>query len=250
MISAPAFADLVSRLMPAPAPPVWSILVTVFGDLAQGPGAAISGAGLRALTEPMGLSDEAVRTALHRLRRDGWIVSRRAGRATAHALSERGHAESRAAAASIYARDAAATRANLLITDPTATAPDLPGLRLAPGLMLAAATVPGAMVVSLSPGTALPAWMTDRLCTPDLRTRAADLAVALTAVAARLDCLPPPAPTQAAILRVLVVHGWRRIALRLPPLPDHIYPAEWQVPQCRILAADLLDRLPIPDQTG
>lgn len=251
MIPAPAFAELASRLVPAPAPPVWSILVTVFGDLAQAPGAAIAGARLRALTAPMGFSDEAVRTALHRLRRDGWIVSRRAGRTSTHALGERGRAESRAAAPRIYARDGAASHAAFVITDPSARTPDLPGVRLAPGLLLSGAAEAGeAMAVALPPGTPLPGWMVDRLCPADLQTRAADLATALEDVAARLDGLPEPTPIQAAILRVLVVHGWRRIALRLPPLPDHVYPAGWQGPRCRLLAADLLDRLPVPDLTS
>ena len=250
MIPAPAFDDLVSRLMPDPAPPVWSILVTVFGDFAQRPGAAIPGAGLRALTAPMGLSDEALRTALHRLRRDGWIVSRRSGRASAHALTDRGRAESRAAAPTIYARGPLAAAAALVLFDVATGVPDLPGVRLAPGLLLTAATAaagPETMMVPVPPGTALPGWMTDRICTTDQLARADDLAVTLAAVTARLDGLPKPTAMQAAILRVLVVHGWRRIVLRLPPLPDHVFPAGWQGARCRGLAADLLARLPVPD---
>ena len=248
MIPDAAFADLVARLTPAPPPPVWSILVTLFGDLAQVPGTAIDGATLRALTAPMGLSPEAVRTALHRLRRDGWIGSRRAGRGSAHALTAKGRAESAAASPRIYARGQAAERAAMLLADPAAPLPDLPGCRLGPGLLLTPeGGGPDALALPVPPGTALPAWMATRLCPPDLRARAADLAAALADVRAQFDTLPPPAPLQAAILRVLVVHGWRRVVLRQPPLPDHVFPPDWQGARCRALAHDLLARLPVPD---
>ncbi len=250
MIPEADFADLVARLMPTPPPPVWSILVTVFGDLALVPGRSLSGTTLRTLTAPMGLTNEAVRTALHRLRRDGWIVSTRAGRASDHALTNRGRWESRAAAALIYAREAPAKDATLLITDPAVTAPDLPGLQLAPGLLLTSAAIPDAMAVPLPPGTPLPDWIATRLCDADLWDRIDALATSLTATLNRLPILPPPSPTQTVILRVLIVHNWRRIVLRLPPLPDHVFPPNWQGPRCRTLAADLLDRLPVPDLTA
>ena len=42
-------------------------------------------------------------------------------------------------------------------------------------------------------------------------------------------------PLDIALLRVLVVHGWRRIVLRVPCLPDRAFPEEWCGQPCRAL---------------
>ncbi len=66
---------------------VWSIIVSLFGDLAQKPGDQISGTTLTQIITPMGIKPEAIRVALHRLRKDGWIESTRSGRASVHFLT-------------------------------------------------------------------------------------------------------------------------------------------------------------------
>ena len=76
---------------------VWSIIVSLFGDLAQRPGDRISGSVLSRITEPMGIKPEAMRVALHRLRSDGWILSEREGRTSRYCLTESGLSQSRAA---------------------------------------------------------------------------------------------------------------------------------------------------------
>ena len=73
---------------------VWSIIVSLFGDMAQEPGAQISGGALTQIIEPMGIKPEAIRVALHRLRKDGWIESDRIGRVSRHVLSEFGRTQS------------------------------------------------------------------------------------------------------------------------------------------------------------
>ena len=61
---------------------VWSVIISLFGDMAQRPNEKISGAALTRIITPMGIKPEAIRVALHRLRKDGWIESVRAGRAS------------------------------------------------------------------------------------------------------------------------------------------------------------------------
>ena len=49
---------------------VWSIIVSLFGDLAQKTGDQISGTTLTQIITPMGIKPEAIRVALHRLRKE------------------------------------------------------------------------------------------------------------------------------------------------------------------------------------
>ena len=54
---------------------VWSLMVSLFGDLAQAEGAGIDGPVLSRIMTAMQIRPEATRVALHRLRNDGWIAS-------------------------------------------------------------------------------------------------------------------------------------------------------------------------------
>ncbi|MEP5760757.1 MAG: PaaX family transcriptional regulator C-terminal domain-containing protein [Litoreibacter sp.] len=53
-----------------------------------------------------------------------------------------------------------------------------------------------------------------------------------------------------AALRILIVHGWRRIVLRTPALPDFVFPDHWAGPACRDHVARLLTQLPAQDLAG
>jgi phenylacetic acid degradation operon negative regulatory protein len=81
---------------------VWSLLVTVFGDLAQNDGDVIEGPVLSVLMSDIGIKAEATRVALHRLRNDGWINSVKSGRNSLHSLTASGRQESSAASPRIY----------------------------------------------------------------------------------------------------------------------------------------------------
>ena len=53
-------------------------------------------------------------------------------------------------------------------------------------------------------------------------------------------------PLEASALRMLTVHAWRRIALRLPRLPAELWPDGWEGEVCRADVHRLLGRLPRP----
>ena len=81
---------------------LWSLIITIFGDLAQAPGSRISGAALGEITELIGVKPEAMRVALHRLRKDGWLESEREGRASFHHLTQYGRTQCAEASPRIY----------------------------------------------------------------------------------------------------------------------------------------------------
>ncbi len=236
---------------------VWSIIVSLFGDMAQEPGAQISGGALTQIIEPMGIKPEAIRVALHRLRKDGWIESDRIGRVSRHVLSEFGRTQSAAVTPRIYARDSAPVEHwHLLIAE------DGTGTQLLDDVMLSDDYIPigrniamragaaplqaeGLLALDISPQTA-PKWIQDRLCPPELRASCRAL---LTAVQNAAKTHPEewtPTPLQSATLRTLLVHRWRRVVLRQPDLPAAFYPPDWVGPACRNSIIRMLDLLPRP----
>lgn len=227
--------DLVRVLTDVAPPRTWSMLATIFGDMAAEPGTRLPGPLVARLTAAMGIRPSALRTALHRLRRDGWIESARSGRLVTHALTDRARAETRAARPRVYDRDASADLYLVLIP---------PGEAPPPG------TVAVTPEVGLSrhpagwsrPAGAPPDWMRDRVAPPDLMAQMAEVASRLDAL--RALPLPAAGTAEAAVLRLLVVHLWRRVALKAPDLPDAVFPEGWRGAAARTAARDLLARLP------
>src|SRR5215470_639681 len=74
----------------APAASARSLLVTVWGDTVRPLGGEIGAVTLIRLMAPLGLSPRAVRAAMSRMTRRGWLTPRRAGRRAFYALTPAG----------------------------------------------------------------------------------------------------------------------------------------------------------------
>jgi phenylacetic acid degradation operon negative regulatory protein len=68
-------------------------------------------------------------------------------------------------------------------------------------------------------------------------------AVLMRHVGAAAAAPAPGDPARRAALRTLLVHDWRRIALRAPDLPDALAPPDWTGAETRAAVRALLDRL-------
>lgn len=245
-----AFDSLVADLTAGTPPRVWSLLVTVFGDLAQKTGTHLSSGGLGQMTRLIGLKPEATRVALHRLRKDGWIDSARMGRGSQYTLTRFGRAESRAATPWIYATSGPQDPAWLVMTDPASDgSPKAKGIWLAPHILVTMTPppLPSAFCVELSAGTDWPAWMAAKVCSPGMAAQSQALNGQLLRLEQGLPPIETLSPAEIAVLRVLIVHGWRRIILKVPALPDHLFPDTWHGAECRTRVAHLLNRLPKPN---
>lgn len=237
---------------------VWSLIVTIFGDLAQNPEERISGAVLSRILGEVGVRPEAMRVALHRLRKDGWIESERAGRASLYHLSAHGRAQSAAASPRIYAREATAPDTwHLLLADSGSTGMRelehrLVGgdyLQLAGNAILGKGPAPRAcegLFVIEGHTASVPEWLRTRICPDALCTAWHQLEKALKQVCEQLEGAPAFPPVQVATLRVLLVHSWRRVLLRHPDLPEEFFPEGWPGSACRNMVSGLLDRLERP----
>ena len=248
------FETSVARLSDPQNQRVWSIIVSLFGDMAQAEGSQISGAALTRIITPLGIKPEAIRVALHRLRKDGWIESERSGRASVHFLTQYGRSQSAAVTPRIYDRAPQIARDwHLLIADDNAGQAALDDLLLLPNYTavnrhtaLGHGSPPAGLddlLVIEAAGFAVPAWLKSRIFPDDLTAACASLLHDLTEAG-----LPPGGldTLQAAALRTLAVHRWRRVVLRHPDLPEGFHPASWPGAACRARVFALLDALPRP----
>ncbi|MCA0871100.1 PaaX family transcriptional regulator [Seohaeicola saemankumensis] len=237
---------------------VWSVIVSLFGDLAQAPGAQLSGSALSRIIMPMGIKAEAIRVALHRLRKDGWLESARSGRTSVHYLTEFGRDQSARVSPRIYDRTPRAPQDwHLLIAD------DASGMATLEDLLLSTDYLSLGRTLAMGSGDlppncddllafrvnaqTVPDWARTRVCPPDLSDAYRALLLALDTCAAQDPGRHAPSPGQVATLRTLIVHRWRRVVLRHPDLPPEFYPDGWVGPDCRDRVFDLLDALPRPD---
>lgn len=242
------FEDLVTCVIGNQTPRVWSLLVTVFGDLAQDRDARISGHLMGRLTDCIGIKPEAMRVALHRLRKDGWIDSHRQGRTSSYVLTDWGRSQSAQASPRIYATHTDNRQAWLVLTDSgQPAARHIPGEAIvAPHIRIAPVQPETAQsLATLIPvGGPLPDWVRSKICDPDTVAQSRDLAKRLNRLRAMLRSAGTRTPLEIAALRVLIVHSWRRIVLKVPTLPDQMFPVGWDGPACRTVVAELLETLP------
>jgi len=252
-MQAPDVQEKIDRLVACGPLKAWSVLVTILGDLCQSRADWIGGRDLNALAGRMGLSPATTRVALHRLKRDGWIESRRQGRDAAYRLSDMGWAETQAVRDRIYADTPAAQGPVQVLFAP----PHLSAAEIAAALPAGAAPItprsalfggpvpplPEGFWASTVAGGAPPGWVVDAVAAPRLRAEYARLCDAVTALR---DAPPPAGPAEAATLRLLILHHWRRLRLRHGDLPDLLLSEDWEGATARRAVMAALSRLPRP----
>lgn len=251
-------AALRGRLAEAPSR-TGSLIITIYGDAVVPRGGSLALGSLADICGALGIGDGVVRTAASRLAAEGWLARRRVGRNSFYRLAEPGRATFAEATARIYGAtdtpwDGRFTL--ILAANGGAAAPRGEGHRigrLGPGLLVAPPAEAGAGAPAPD-GLRLRAEPAD----PDQARRIAARAWPLEAVAARyarfLACLEAPraeatpadrsfADRDALLLRILLIHEYRKVLLRDPLLPAALLPPDWPGHRARRQCADLYRRL-------
>jgi len=234
-------------------PRIASLIITIWGDAVVPRGGSLWLGTLQAILDRFGCNPGQVRTAMSRLAEEGWLVRTRQGRLSFYRLGPRGAASFAAASRRIYA-------------PPRAGLPPWDGaFRVVPAAdpALAEALAPhgfvrleGWLIGTDGAPTDLPTAAPALLATPRSAAEAVALAARawpalaevaagyrrFAAVFAPLDAANIPA-AEALPLRLLLVHEYRRLALRDPGLPSALLPADWPGGEARALAAGLYRRL-------
>ena len=232
---------------------VWSLIVTIFGDLARNSGDEISARTLGKLTEPIGVKSEALRVGLHRLRKEGWLDSKRVGRGSSYYLAEYGRRQTAAATPRIYAQTNPEIDGWFLFMASSSTEERLQDLSGHQDLIrLNSQAFIGRKKDGLSSGllTArvdldhVPEWVKEQALDREICTNYSDLKATFKDTEAAL--LSDQGTLEKAILRTLIVHSWRRVLLRHADLPEQFHPKKCEASACKSVYLGLLDKLPRP----
>lgn len=275
-----AGVDALLARLPLRAKPLIS---TLYGDsiLPLGGGAWLSS--VIALMEPMGLSERVVRTAVFRLRRDGWLNAERRGRRSFYTLTAEAQRHFRAAEARIYAgpqdtwdgiwsiavltgagddEKRGALHRRLIDSGygalgagtyamPLRDADPLPGLLRETGMQqhvlgLRAEAQDGALPDSIGALVAQ-VWPLD-----DLATRYGDFVDTFMpiheTIAGAVAAGEADDPCTCFVLRTLLIDAYRRILLKDPGLPRAVLPADWPGLAAAQLTGKLYRLIAVPAQ--
>ncbi len=211
-----------------------SFIVTLLGDIVAPRGGEVWMGDIITFCAPFGLSETLIRTAMSRLMAAGQVQGLRQGRRSYYALTQAAQEEYAIAARVIYSQDDNRTWRFLCFPDGQAAAhvaaQQDPGL-IALSDMLALGPARGDLPPQAVAMTAQAEGSPECLKAMGaqfwpLAELAADYDGFLV-FAGQLDSLSPLTAPDALGLRVLLVHAFRRIALRDPRLPSTALPAAW-----------------------
>lgn len=195
---------------------VWSLVITIMGDVAQPHGGRIPLPVLQSILGRLGVEPGALRTAMSRLVADGWLTRDRVGRTSHYELSPHGLAQYQPAAKRIYAPAAAVPDIwSIALSDGACQ-----GIPLTGGLCLYPGRAPDGAVIAVEGRLQVRDGAADLFIGTEHRTALNRLTDDLTALE-RTDLAPPDAMGA----RVLLIHRWRRIVLRYPALTECLLPA-------------------------
>lgn len=192
---------------------VWSLIVTLFGDLDNESSQSLSGKQINNLLGHIGIKPEATRVALHRLKNENWIETSKSGRETIYRMSDRARRETKSVYADVYGTSIKYPDGwQLLVT------PDHHELEQA------ASVVPVVKNVSLIPAASkiknsdalqtelttqnIPVWFSEKIITSSVF----EIAEALNQTT-ELPTIEKTNLDQMA-KRLLILHHWRKLALR------------------------------------
>lgn len=238
----------------------WSLIVSFLGDAIGPRGGVVSASTLQTLMQRLGIGHGAVRTAISRLATDGWIERSREGRNSFYALSGDVGETVLSAELRIYAASSllppGTPRSLVIAAEPLSgttyrTLDAIGALQLAPQVILSfthgadlptALCLPGATVAD-APVFTLGTAMIEQLAKARHVAEIERLRTAYLPVSQALELDPAPTPEDAMALRCLMIHEWRRLALRVLAVPADLIQPDDPEPQTRALIASIYARL-------
>jgi phenylacetic acid degradation operon negative regulatory protein len=253
-VNVQTYQAVLERLLACGPIKAWSLIVTILGDLAAEQGARVPGPVLTQLTDPMGMKPEALRVAIHRLRRDGWITSERDGRVSHYGLTAHGRGLTRSVSERVYGHAPRMPDSWQVLIAPNAEAlqgldyPDMIPISARVALLPdGAGDLPETLFAWRAEPGALPGWVKPILVPDELAAAYARLTSALDAA---LALGAPDAPLERAVLRLVALHQWRRLVLRHGMATDALMGPDWDGARCRARVTALLAMLARPDPGG
>lgn len=249
--AAAALDALVDRLHGRGRLRVWSLVITMLGDAVVPRGGRVALSSLQDILERLRVEAGALRTAMSRLARDGWVIRQREGRHSYFRLDERGRHAFDLATRRIYAGGAPAWNGTWSVA---IGAPGLPEPAAAELAALGFVRINGAvhlrpetadspdasgalagMLVIHGGGTEHPEVFRSLWPSEAIASGYEAFIASYGGLAGALASGGSLAPREAMAARTLLIHDWRRIVLRDPGLPAALLPAGWPGQPARAL---------------
>jgi phenylacetic acid degradation operon negative regulatory protein len=245
--------QIISRVAGCGPIKVWSVVVTVLGDLLRHPEESLGAQELDAIVAPIGINNQALRVAVHRLRNDGWVETQKVGRRSRHQLTKRGWEETQRVSPMIYnALPDLSVPIRLVVGPPqiaaASFADQLPKdgavLTSRSGLVAGAGQVPETWISAPYQVQSAPDWVKAAVLPAGL---SAEYEALREIVGSFLRIAVPEDPVSRAALRLVILHHWRRLRLRHGALPDLVLREAWAGARTRAVVIDALGRFSRPE---
>ena len=235
-----------------------SLIVTVFGDAVVPRGGVLSLASLHEIMRAFRISDTLVRTALSRLVSEGWFERWKLGRNSYYRLAPQGQEAFAQATQRIYADPPQGWQGSfdLLLLD---NVQDRSALRatfseagygtLGPDLMVGASPSPGAadsvLRLSSTPADLPTAQRLVERAWPlaEIESRYQRFIDTYSSTRAALERGAGFSDLDALLVRILLIHDYRRAVLKDPLLPAELLPKPWAGAAARALCGTIYTTL-------
>jgi phenylacetic acid degradation operon negative regulatory protein len=217
--ASPTLIDLAAALNGRGGLKVWSLIVTLMGDRLRLNAGAIQNRDLTAILGLLGITPQAIRVAVHRLRRDAWIITEKSGRMSCYSLTQDAATKTITVADLVYETPAdAPNQLQLVVVDPRGEqiSQEAPtqndsifwigqntGLRMC-------ANSDDAQLLATVERAALPRWIVEKA---DHAAKIDDL-IWLSGFLTSLAQHDPQLDVDVHAARLLALHAWRRFILR------------------------------------
>jgi len=192
---------------------VWSLIVTLFGDLDKANSQSLSGKQINNLLGHIGIKPEAARVALHRLKNENWIETSKSGRETIYRMSNKARRETKSVYADVYGTSIKYPDGWHLLVTPdhhdsegsVAIVPVLKNVSLIPAASKSKNSE--ALQTELTTQN-IPGWFSGKIINPSV------LEIAETLNKATEFPMKGTTSLGQAAMRLLILHHWRKLALR------------------------------------
>ncbi len=254
---APEIETLVNKLHTRGRLRVWSIIISIFGDSILPHGGVVSTGTLGELTGLLGIDPGAMRSALSRLTKEGWLQRQRIGRSSRYSLTAHGVKDFVPASQRIYAMSPHTGPAfwTLAVTDRAAARDPLEsaGFTALTGTLFIRAShtdtpvnAPADVLVMHGRLENIPDWARKGLADVNTANAFGAILADFAPLFAYLNNGGTLSPEAGITARSLLIHDWRRAVLRLPDLPPDFFGPDWPEQKCRTFVARLYRLLTPP----
>ncbi len=249
---------------------VWSVIITVFGDAIVPRGGTVGLSALQTIMGGMRIEPNAVRTAMSRLARDRWVNRQRNGRQSFYALAPEGYALFESASQRIYGTsDPEWSGLFELVLRPEdghknrsqfqnkmrqlGFGSPMPDVYVRPKGR-PSDTLPdgtGSIVLEsnrLTDGMSLETFLNRCWPIKQLSIHYERLERQFSPVLNALETNRLENPFDCLVLRILLIHEWRKLVLRNVDLPDEFRPGDDAAIPTKVLVGKVYKRLFAPSE--